>query len=375
MSNGSKCPPFDDAVFAADYAGARKLFLDAAAAVGARIEHYPHPLKGVQGEALATDVALLGDPDAPNVLVLLSATHGVEGFCGSAVQVDFLRQMPYLPESVAVLLVHAINPHGFSWLRRVTEDGVDLNRNYIDFGEPFPENPGYEELADAILPAELAGQALAEADARLAAYRETYGRVAYEQALSSGQYTHPDGLFYGGRSPTWSRLTSEAIMRDYRLAERRQVGLLDFHTGLGPFGYGEPICDHPPGSQAVKLARDWYGDSVTEPALGTSSSVAKFGLSDYGWQRHVGEPLLFIALEFGTYAVDDLMHVLRADHWLHRHGLPDWQDERSRAIKSAIRRHFYPATTDWQQMVIWRSRQCIGQALVGLARSGGFHTA
>lgn len=149
------------------------------------------------------------------------------------------------------------------------------------------------------------------------------------------------------------------------------MGLLDFHTGLGPFGYGEPICDHQPGSSAVQLARDWYGDSVTEPALGTSSSVVKFGLSDYGWQRQVGEPLLFIALEFGTFDVNHLLQVLRADHWLHRHGLPGWRQARTRAVKAAIRRHFYPATADWQQMVISRSRRCIGQALAGLARSVG----
>ena len=316
---------------------------------------------------MATDVAWLGDTEAPGVLVLLSATHGVEGFCGSGAQVDFLKCLPVLPESVAVLLVHAINPHGFAWLRRVTEDGVDLNRNYVDFTAPLPANSGYDELADAILPAVMTGHQLQQANARLAAYRQEHGRVAYEEALSSGQYSHPDGLFYGGLAPTWSRLTSEAIIRDYRLAVRRRVALLDFHTGLGPFGYGEPICDHQPGSRAVRLARDWYGDSVTEPALGTSVSVAKFGLSDYGWQRLVGDPLVFIALEFGTYDVNDLMQVLRDDHWLHRQDLPDWQGKRGREIKASIRRHFYPETSDWQQMVINRSRQCIGQALAGLA--------
>lgn len=371
MFSTSECPPFDPAVFAGDYAEARAKFLTAASVAGANVRNYPHPLKGMQGEALATDVALLGNPDASSMLVLVSATHGVEGFCGSAAQVDFLRIARALPESVAVLLVHAINPHGFSWLRRVTEDGIDLNRNYIDFNEPFPENPGYEELADAILPAELSGQAMQEANARLAAFEARYGRVAYEEALSSGQYTHPDGLFYGGTAPTWSCLTSEAIMHDYHLAARQHVGLLDFHTGLGPFGYGEPICDHPPGSRAVKLARDWYGDSVTEPALGTSCSVVKFGLSDFGWQRRIGEPLLFIALEFGTYDVNDLMYVLRADHWLHRHGTPDLFSDQARAVKAAIRRHFYPETSEWQQMVISRSRECIGQALDGLLRSQG----
>jgi hypothetical protein len=32
------------------------------------------------------------------------------------------------------------------------------------------------------------------------------------QVMSGGQYTHPDGVFYGGLSPTWSRRTLEAIL-------------------------------------------------------------------------------------------------------------------------------------------------------------------
>lgn len=348
-------------------------FLSAAEKAGARLSSHPHPLAGPEGEALATDVAWLGAQDAATVLVLLSATHGVEGFCGSAAQVDFLSQSdfllhpPTLPQDVGVLIIHAINPHGFAWLRRVTEDGVDLNRNYIDFSAPLPANPGYEELADAIVPASLDGTVLQNCDKRLAAYREQHGVVAYEKALSSGQYTHPHGLFYGGTAPTWSRQTSERIIADFRLAARQRVALIDFHTGIGPFGYGEPICDHPPGSTGVQLARKWYGDSVTEPALGTSISVAKFGLSDYGWQELVGEQLVFIALEFGTYSFDAMKQALRADHWLHAQGKVDWHAEQTQSIKAAIRRQFYPATPDWQEMVLLRSRQCIRQAINGLA--------
>ncbi|OIQ02948.1 MAG: DUF2817 domain-containing protein [Zetaproteobacteria bacterium CG06_land_8_20_14_3_00_59_53] len=357
----------DLSCFSSDYQRARTAFLAAAGQAGARLTTHPHPLCGPEGEPLATDVAWLGDPDAGNVLLLLSATHGVEGFNGSAAQIDFLRHHNGLPEGVAALLIHAANPHGFAWLRRVTEDGVDLNRNYVDFSKPLPANPGYEELADAIVPDSLDVQALHACDKRLSDYRSAHGSVSYEKALSAGQYTHPHGLFYGGRAITWSRSICERIAADFMLADRKQVALLDFHTGLGPFGYGEPICDHHPESLAVALARRWYGDSVTEPALGTSSSVAKFGLSDYGWQDIVGPQLVFIALEFGTYSFDNMMQVLRADHWLHAQGAVDWHAPQTQAIKAAIRRQFYPATPDWQEMVLMRCRQCIRQAVRGLS--------
>ncbi|NWF35696.1 DUF2817 domain-containing protein [Mariprofundus sp. KV] len=359
-------PVADLGCFSSDYGRARQAFLAAAEQAGATLSSYAHPLPGPQTEVLATDVAWLGASDAPTVLVLLSATHGVEGFCGSAVQVDFLNHFKPLPEGVAVLLVHAINPYGFAWLRRVTEDGVDLNRNYLDFAHLLPLNEGYDALADAIVPASLDDETLRECDAKLAAYLDQHGREAYERALSGGQYDYPDGLFYGGSGPTWSRLTSERIIAAFQLSQRQRVALIDLHTGIGPFGYGEAICDHPPGSAGVAIARHWYGDRLTEPALGTSVSVAKHGLSDYGWMHLIGEPLVFIALEFGTYPFENMMKVLRADHWLHAQGNVDWQAAQSRAIKAAIRNHFYPATPEWQEMVLMRSRHCIRQAIEGL---------
>ena len=145
------------------------------------------------------------------------------------------------------------------------------------------------------------------------------------------------------------------------------MAVLDFHTGLGPFGYGELICDHPPGSEAVLRAKRWYGDAVTEPALGTSTSVAKHGLSDYGWISLIGKPLTYIALEFGTYSFENMKTVLRADHWLHAQGNVDWQDETTQRIKAAIRRHFYPDTEEWRSMIVACSRQRIAEAIAGLA--------
>src|SRR5215469_7640129 len=142
--------------FSPDYAAARVKFREAAEAAGAALDSYPHPERGPDGGDLSTDVALIGPKTAERVLVMISATHGVEGFCGSGAQVDWLRrgEAASLPSGLAVLMIHAINPYGFAWLRRVTQENVDLNRNWVDFAGPLPENPGYDALADAAVPAE-----------------------------------------------------------------------------------------------------------------------------------------------------------------------------------------------------------------------------
>jgi hypothetical protein len=227
--------------FAADYSEARDKFLAAARVAGAVTYRYDNPAKGPRGEALSTDVARLGPDDASRAVVTISSTHGVEGYCGSGFQVDWLASIGAagLPKDTTAVFIHAINPYGFAWTRRVTEEGNDLNRNYVDHSKPYPTNEGYLEIADFLVPRDLSQAVVAAAEAKLAAYRKKVGDVAYFRAVSGGQYSHPDGMFFGGGGPSWSNRTLHAIT-DRFLKGRQDVAVIDFHTGLGPYGYGEP---------------------------------------------------------------------------------------------------------------------------------------
>ena len=331
-----------------------------------RYHEFVYNQTGPNAEPLVTAVSWQGDADASCVLVLQSATHGVEGFVGSAIQLDTLQTLTAkkLPSGVAVLYVHAINPYGFAWLRRVNEQGVDLNRNFVDFKQPLPVNKGYARLADSLLPEQSTDWG--SATQALNDYAKEFGQQAFELAVSSGQYQFADGLFYGGTEPSQSRLNLTQIITDYELQKRQYVAVIDIHSGLGPFGYGELICDHPPESSGVKRARQWYGDSVTEPALGSSSSVPKQGLIDYLWQQSLAERVCFVTLEFGTYTIEHMFEVLRQDHFLHRHAV-DWSASETQQVKHALRHTFYPDSADWQEMVLLRGRQCVLQALQGLS--------
>lgn len=359
----------DLTVFSKGYGEARGKFLAAAQACKAPVEHWPHPLAGPAGEALACDTAWVGPADASRVLVVISATHGVEGLAGSGPQVALLRGP--LPAAAgadtAMLLMHAVNPHGFAWLRRVTEENVDLNRNWVDFSQPLPANPGYAELHAAYCSPRRDTAALAAAQAEIEAWSARHGAAAERVARSSGQYSHADGIFFGGAGPTWARRTSEAILAKH-LARARTVAIVDLHTGLGPYGYGEPICNHAPGGARVQRARCWWGDSVTEPLLGTSSSQAKTGLTEFGYERALAHAdIAFVALEFGTYAPPRGAEVLRDDHWLWQHGDP--RGAEATPIRDALRDHFFPPFADWQEMVLFRSDQVFRQALAGLGGS------
>ena len=110
--------------FSARYAEARKKFLEAAATAGLRTESFVHPLQGINGETLAVDVALDGPAGARKMLLLTSACHGVDGGCGSGVQVFALHDQEWREKArdagVAVLYVHALDPYGFSQAQRST---------------------------------------------------------------------------------------------------------------------------------------------------------------------------------------------------------------------------------------------------------------
>lgn len=372
----------DIAVFSKDYFEARRRFREAAQAAGAELREWANPHQGPGGEPLYCDTAWLGPRDASSVLIIISGTHGVEGFCGSGPQIAVLNGA--LSDSLSqpanrgtgVLLIHAVNPHGWAWLRRVTEENVDLNRNWVDFGKPLPKNPGYTALHASYCPTSLDEDSLRQAEAAIADYAARAGAHAERVARSSGQYTHADGIFYGGTKPTWARRTSELILAEYA-GKAKQVAIVDMHTGLGPYGYGEPICNHEPGGTRVQRARRWWGDSVTEPLLGTSSSQEKWGLTEFGYERTLGHAdIAFVALEYGTYSQAQGATVLRDDHWLHHSGginplstrIDLLGDSRTARIKRAIRDHFYPPYDDWKEMVLFRALQVYRQAIIGMAK-------
>ena len=355
--------------FSASYAEARERFRATVAAAGGALDSVANPNKGPAGEDLSADAAWFGRKGAERALVLVSGTHGVEGFCGSGCQIGWIAVggPQRLPAGLGVLVIHAINPHGFAWLRRVTEDNVDLNRNYVDFAKPLPQNPAYDEIAWAVCPADWSEQGQAAARRVLDAYADKHGRLALQAAVSRGQYKHKDGLFYGGAGPTWSRRTFTALARRH-LKSAAHVAMIDFHTGLGPYGHGELICPHPVDSPVTRRAEAWFGKEMTVPARGNSSSAVIVGTMGRGLQTAAPQAAFTdIGLEYGTLPQNDVMLALRADNWLHVHG--DLDSPQGKAIKAQIRAAFYQDKDDWKEMIFKRALDVIGRAAGNLAKA------
>ncbi len=352
--------------FAKDFSTARGLFVASATGAGASLESHDYPATGPQGQPLATDVAWIGPHDASKVFVAVSGTHGVEGFCGSAAQVDWLTRGEWkrLPGDTAAMLVHAINPYGFAWLRRVTHENIDLNRNWADFSTASSHNCAYDDIADALCPREWNEESQARTLAILQGYIGRLGFDRFVAAVSSGQHRHADGLFYGGQAPCFARKSLEAIFTT-RLARARRVGVIDYHTGLGPSGYGELMTGAPRGSEVYKRACSWYGSTVTP--IGTAESTSAKISGDWISASPALLPhaqVTAIALEFGTLSPLEVLQALRADNWLHRWG--DAAREWPQPIKQAMLSAFLGSTDVWRGMILGQSLAATRQAIQGL---------
>jgi len=351
--------------FSKSYSEARQKFLAAAAQAGLKVESHIHPEKGRDGEELAMDVVREGPADAKHVLLVSSACHGVEGYCGSGVQIDALRSAEWhkavAQSGVAVVYVHALNPHGFSHVRRVTQENVDLNRNFHDFSQPLPDNTAYKEVQHLLLPEQWPPNETNQQETM--AYIAQHGMPKLQAAVSQGQHHDPKGLFFGGQGPTWSNQTIRKVLRQHG-GQAQKFAWIDLHTGLGPSGVGERIYAGDNDAQAIARARQWWGN-ITSIYDGTSSSAFLTGLmwmsvkDECPQAEHTG-----IALEYGTLPMNDMLMALRADHWLHLH--PEASDELKKSIKAQIFKAFYTDTDEWRAKIITQAREAMAQALQGL---------
>jgi hypothetical protein len=355
-----------DIPLAATYGDARDRFLAEARDAGATTIAYVHPATGLHGETLAVDVAELGPDVADDVVLIVSGTHGVEGYCGSALQSRWLRHCAAdRPGDLAVVCLHALNPYGFSWVRRTNEDNVDLNRNFVDWNGPPPANPDYDEIADLLVPARWTDEERARTDTLLLEMLDDRGLQSFQQTISGGQFTHPDGVFYGGSAPVWSHRWLRAWCGEH-LGDAHRVAIIDLHTGLGPWGVGELIVSDHAGSTGHRRAVQWWGE-VTSMVEGDSVSALLAG----DWLEAApgflpGAEVTSAALEFGTIDPVSVLQALRADAWLHAHGDP--AAPAATEVRTQVRQAFADDDPAWLDTVWVRFLQVVEEMFVGLSR-------
>ena len=327
--------------------------------------------RGPFDQRLTIDASWLGSDRPERALVVMSGTHGVEGFIGSALQCDLLDRLDpaALPTDVAVLLVHAVNPWGMAWWRRQNESNVDLNRNWArDRGDP-PTNPGYPELHPLLCPDGDEPPTAASFLDPIARYVEEHGIAWVRAAVSGGQYTHRDGLYFGGdRVEASTRIVGEVVAE--HLAGARAALSIDLHTGHGAYGEPTILSDQPLESPGDGWLRARFDPDIVETTVGDpdATSATKVGQLGHGFAELLPDAEYHsVTLEIGTYRDTRMLLHERAEHWVHRHG--DRSDPAHAAIVWDHRTASTPHDPAWVAAAMRHGRRVLDDGLTAIIRT------
>lgn len=363
--------------FAPDYQSARTNFLQAAKRTGLPVRSYVHGINGINGEPLAIDVVYDGYPEVRQALVISSGSGGIDGLAGSGVQVFSLRDAQLRQRAraagVALIFVHMMNPYGCSYISRLDEQGINIQRNFVNFGRALPENRLYPLLHKHIIP-----QTWPPTDDDIAVMQVMLKRLgaSVTRVLAAGQYDHPTGMFYGGDRPCWSHTTMQTIFAEH-MQGKDKVAWVDLHvTSMGSYGIGERVFSGPEGTEEeYRRAQRWWGQGsqdVLASRFDGSGSV----------MPHTGSPFNLLetdctagqktalSIEFGLRPMHEAGQAVRAEQWLRSH--PEAARDMQQEIKNNLYNTFYSSREDWQTMLVTQSRDVFFLAIDGLTEQAKF---
>jgi hypothetical protein len=353
--------------FPTDYFTAREQFRSAADRLRWQMEAHVITARGPRGEELTVDVASSHSEDASTTLLITGGIHGVEGFFGSAVQCAALARWPELRargRRLRIVMVHALNPFGYAWLRRANEHNVDPNRNFLRAGEPYEGcPPAYRKLHGWLN--------LDRPPAKWETFRlravwalVRHGMPTLKQTIAGGQYEFPRGLFYGGSAPTETMsLLEHALPRWLRGSNR--VLHIDLHTGLGRWGTYKLLVDDPVHAmQGRWLDAVFGGQHIISSDPRGLAYAARGDIGQWCRWRFPEVDYTYLCAEFGTYAPLPMVAGLRAENQAHHWSRPD--EPNTLRAKRRLQELFCPQSPQWRRRVIDHSLNIIKTALQAL---------
>ncbi len=332
-------------------------------------------------ENLFTDICYIPNQKSDTLIWMISGTHGIEAYTGSAVQQMIMEEFILSQQnlSASYLFVHSLNPYGQKNYRRVNENNVDLNRNFVLDDKVFElKNPDYNKAYARFndflnLPKKYQKKNFEKTRFLLKSFGKIFkeGIKTFRQAVLQGQYEFEKGIFFGGKSHQAQKQLIDELIKEY-FPQYQRIILIDIHTGYGMNGQlhliGMDEYDRP---EILKDLQKLYPDHPIEQADKDKGDFYKItgSLFDYIYEnsKKYSIKLLPIAWEFGTNdniktlkSLESLQIMMGENQGFH-YGYQN--DTSKKYMLDKYRNLFYPDSSIWRNRVLRLSRKTLDTLL------------
>ena len=348
--------------FRTDYEDIRLHLQELSDGLGA--EFASHPID--ESDGLYIDSFYLPSRDTQtNLVVLTTGVHGIEGYIGAAMLDVFFGEIyPALDHSdTGVLVVANVNPYGMKHLRRDNEHNVDLNRNFILDWDSFDRasNQEYPKVDTFLGPTGKIGNALwheAGFYLSLAKTAITEGADTISDALLTGQYEYPQGVYYGGDGDESSTVYLKDVFSRCLDSAYENVVHIDIHSGYGP-RYNMVIFNSvfETMTEAESVAAFGYGNVIahdSESFYATTGDTTDF-FYRLAQQKDTDTALFSTCFEFGTIG-DAFFDTILSLHYTvdenRNHWYPTDNATSAQIVHENYMELFYPTETAWREKTV-----------------------
>ena len=297
-----------------------------------------------------------------NLIVLTTGVHGMEGFIGSVMLDVFFEEI--YPEvntkDTGILIVANVNPYGMKYKRRYNENNVDLNRNFILDWDKFDlaSNKDYRDVKDFLQPKGKIGNAFWHEGGfylNLLIQAITKGKSKVSDALLTGQYEFPKGVYYGGNGDEKSTKYLKGVFKDCLDGEYKNIVHIDIHSGYGP-RYNMVIFNSVYETMTEAQSKEAFNYDYVISHDSESFYATTGDTTDYFYRlaesKKTKKTLFSTCFEFGTIG-DDFTDSIKSLKYTvdenRQHWYPTDNEIAARVVKENYNELFYPTEKTWRE--------------------------
>ena len=310
-------------------------------------------------------IYLPSEKENRNLIVLTTGVHGMEGYIGSVMLDVFFEELyPDIDtEKTGILIIANINPYGMKYMRRYNENNVDLNRNFILDWDSFDKasNKDYPEVKEFLQPEGKIGNAFwHEAGFYLSLAKEalTKGADKVSDALLTGQYEYPQGVYYGGTEDEISTAYLKSMFNDCLDSDYENIVHIDVHSGYGP-RYNMVIFNSVYETMTEAETKEAFGYDYVISHDSESFYATTGDTTDFFYRlaesKSTDKDLFSTCFEFGTIGDSFMDSILSLKYTVdenRQHWYPTDNKTTSEVIKENYYELFYPTETQWREKTV-----------------------